>query len=214
MRISTLIIFISLIIASCKSESHECNCSECPEEKTRDGQSLTRPESFNEKSQFLLNLKLDTTYIKQINSDTLSPHGIFPGCENDVGQEGHPFILQNLDYFLIQEWQMSEMISLKLLYGELPKDTVQEEVDYYRALYFATFDNKGNHIDTKLVGKRKIVDNIDERYESVFTNVENNDLIISTHEEWYSSSGRFYSLWSDNHFEITKKGHFVEEIII
>lgn len=162
----------------------------------------------------MLNLKLDTTYIKQINSDTLIPHALFPGCENDVGQEGNPFILQNLDYFLIQEWQLSETISLKLLYGELPKDTVQEEVDYYRALYFASYDNIGNHIDTKIVGKIYMPGKTNEYYESVFTKVENNKIKISTHEEWYSSSGRFYSLWSDNHFEITKKGHFVEEIII
>lgn len=206
----TKILFILIVIgaASCSSETNNCVCPECPKTITNNESETRRLDYFDEKSQVVLNLKLDSNYIKQINSDTLKPHPTFPECINDTGHEGYPFVLKYLNYFQIQHWNLSEEINLKLIYGEIPKDTIQDEIYYYRALYFATFDIRGKHLFTKIVGKRMITQKTEGHYSSVFTSIKNNKLTITTHEKWKSAGGRFYSTWLDEYFVISKEGYF------
>jgi hypothetical protein len=58
---------------------------------------------------------------------------------------------------------------VKLLYGEIPKDTFQNEVYYYWMRYFQTLNQDVQNLPTKIVGKIMMTDKTNELFELVFS---------------------------------------------
>jgi hypothetical protein len=214
MKVQLITISIILFLISCGNSEAECNCPECPESFNEiiEKPALDRPESFDKTSEIVININLDTNYIMKLESNNLLKYNAFPGFVNDTGQEGYPYILNNLDYFLVEKWSLSEDVNIDLVFGEIPKDTIQNQVDYYRALYLVSYDEDGEHVDTEVVGKRMITSLTGGLYQSVFTKIVDNGLTISSHNNWYSASGRYYSEWTDNYYVITNKGRIMERM--
>jgi len=208
MRPLLWIILVVAILQACINKDVECRCPDCLPALIEENKNLSskKTEHFDSESDLRINLTLDTTYLQNIQSNTLQKHSAFPGCINDVGHEGYPHILNKLDYFLIDEWSLSNEVIIHLVYGEIPKDTLQTAIYYYRALYLVSYNEYGEHIDTKVVGKRMITENNGGIYESVLTEINDNILNVSTHSHWYSSSGRYYSQWTDTEYVIRKDG--------
>ncbi|UKN02725.1 hypothetical protein K6119_04250 [Paracrocinitomix mangrovi] len=207
MNIRLTFYFLIVLLPSCGSKESKCECPKCPEKETH-SPPVCRPEGFSDSSSVILNFFIDTNYIAGINSDTLKPAINLPFITSeDQGHEGYPFILGHLDYFVLDSFIMSDELVIKLIYAEIPKDTIQDEIDYYRIIHLMSYDSKGNFTTKETICKRYIRG---EYYSSVLTEFDKNDITISKHEQWKSASGRLYSEWSDNYYVLTYQGYLKE----
>lgn len=163
--------------------------------------------SFECDTQNSFSLVSDFSFIDDLKSDSLVSHEEFPGCVIDVGHEGHPQVLTQLEYFVFKEKRINDCFSLKVLVGLLPGDYNGNVVLEFKSIFLSTFDESDEQIDQILIGK------INRSSSKLWTmNSLVSEGIISREEEvnWVASNGdeKFYS--KKDTFKIANSGVFLE----
>jgi hypothetical protein len=188
-----LSILIGVIMYSCNSSDRE---------------NVILSDSENDKcvDLELLSFASDCTFVCDYNSDTLMEQEPFPGCVVDINHEGYPVVLNNLNYFIYTEGQLSECFFYRIVVSELP-ESYGGEVEMFRSVFLLILDETEEQIDQILIGKLHISGG---ELWMMQGNIENNVIAREERITWSITNGKLHNYSKRDTFRIEKTGNIAE----